>query len=127
MLLTYDEYTTLDGTLPVEVFEEYAPKAESYVNFYTFNRIVTPTRSVQEAIKEIIDYLYEVAEDLEMKKNAMSGIKSETSGSYRVEYAQPETAAYFLDKNYQQIVEDRIRMMILRWLGHTGLMYRGLP
>jgi len=43
MYLTYENYTTLGGTLDETTFNDFEFEAESLVNYYTFNRLVNDT------------------------------------------------------------------------------------
>lgn len=48
--LTYDEYTEVGGTLDETEFNYYAYEAESYIDWYTFNRLHNTT-DIPDAVK----------------------------------------------------------------------------
>ena len=54
--LTYDEYTEVGGTLDETEFTYYAYEAESYIDWYTFNRLHNMT-NIPEAVKRCEFYL----------------------------------------------------------------------
>lgn len=127
-MLTYARYKELGGDALEEVFNANIAKAESYVNYYTFDRIKTPTRSVEEAIKEVVNLLIRASKELEELKNAAetaSPVTAETSGNYRVEYASTPKADLFAQDRYDKLLEAKIYQTIKRWLGLTGFMFRG--
>ena len=127
-MLTYARYTELGGDELEKDFNANISKAESYVNYYTFDRIKTPTCSVEEAIKEVVNLLIRASKELEELKIAAetaSPVKAETSGSYRVEYASTPRADLFAQDRYDKLLETKIYQAIKRWLGLTGFMFRG--
>ena len=129
-MLTYARYKELGGDALEEIFNANIAKAESYVNYYTFDRIKTPTRSVEEAIKEVVDLLISAAKELEEMKaaaEAASTVKAETSGNYRVEYASAPKADLFARDRYDKLLEAKIYQSIKRRLSLTGFMFRGGP
>ena len=54
--LTYEEYTDVGGTLDETEFNYYAYEAESYIDWYTFNRLHNTTE-IPEAVKRCEVYL----------------------------------------------------------------------
>lgn len=54
--LTYEEYTDVGGTLDETDFNYYAYEAESYIDWYTFNRLHNTTE-IPEAVKRCEVYL----------------------------------------------------------------------
>ena len=54
--LTYDEYTDVGGTLDETEFNYYAYEAESYIDWYTFNRLHNTTE-IPDAVKRCEVYL----------------------------------------------------------------------
>lgn len=127
MLLDYQTYVSLYGQLSEAEFNSFEAEAESYVRHYTFNRVTETTASVQGAIKEIVDFLVaEKAQETREDSLRTDGrlIKAESSGTYRVEF---DTAKELSNSETRRINKHRtIYEICLRWLAHTGMMYRGV-
>lgn len=60
--LTYDEYTEVGGTLDEDVFTYYAYEAESYIDWYTFNRLHNTTE-IPDAVKRCEIYLIRLIQE----------------------------------------------------------------
>lgn len=128
MLLDFTTYSGLNGTLDQQSFEASIAEAESYIHYITFDRIVSPTASVQRALVEIVKLIDDAKKRAEMIANSVSEnegriVRAVTAGATRVEYQQTESR-----EMYSQGDNDLDRLVYkvcLRWLGHTGLMYRG--
>lgn len=111
--MTYVDYSfykdTYRGNIPQDVFNKLSIKASKYIDYVTFNRIDKVTEDIKLATCEVIDILYESS-----KKGDME-IKSETSGKYSISYA---------DTN--KTVDQKKYEVVKAYLGHTGLLYRGV-
>lgn len=60
--LTYDEYTDVGGTLSEEDFNYFAYEAESYIDWYTFNRLHNTT-NIPDAVKRCELYLIRLIQE----------------------------------------------------------------
>ena len=60
--LTYDEYTEVGGTLDETEFNYYAYEAESYIDWYTFNRLHNMTE-IPDAVKRCEVYLIRLIQE----------------------------------------------------------------
>ena len=116
MYLDYDFYQVdWGGKAPMADFTQLNIKATQIVDYYTFNRLKnleTIENDVKYAICELIDEMHRL--------QATDGkeIASEKVATYSVKYAVSNDA----DKSMQ----NRQRNIVKKWLGHTGLLYRGV-
>ena len=60
--LTYDEYTEVGGTLDETEFNYYAYEAESYIDWYTFNRLHNTTE-IPDAVKRCEVFLIRLIQE----------------------------------------------------------------
>lgn len=60
MYLSYDEYKSYGGTLDETTFNEYNFEAESWINYWTFNRMINET-DISENVKRCAYKLINVA------------------------------------------------------------------
>lgn len=60
--LTYDEYTEVGGTLDETEFNYYAYEAESYIDWYTFNRLHNMTE-IPDAVKRCEVFLIRLIQE----------------------------------------------------------------
>lgn len=128
MLLNYATYQDLGGKIAEDDFDAHIAQAESYLNYYTQNRISTPTRSVQEALKAIVDLIEEDSKEFTALKETQAvhgAIKAQAAGQTRIEYSDPGRADILSWDKRQEVLEKSIYKIVKRWLGLTGLMYRG--
>lgn len=97
-------------------FNSMSEKATDYINSVTFDRIT----EVNDKIKRCCCAL---AETILYKSDLDSGkvIESEKNGSYSVTYAKNTNTNASTDSAYQK----RLKSICLKYLGNTGLMYRG--
>lgn len=95
------------------VFASLSEKATDYINAMTFNRITDITDVVRRCCCAL-------AEQINMDNNNQSGklISSEKNGNYSVSYAVPSSVA---TEHYR-----KMRTICNQYLGHTGLMFRGV-
>ena len=74
--LTYDEYTEVGGTLDETEFNYYAYEAESYIDWYTFNRLHNMTE-IPDAVKRCEVYLIKFIQE----RLAVLGVSMGDNGS----------------------------------------------
>lgn len=93
-------------------FNSMSEKATDYINSATFGRISEATDTIKRCCCAL-------AETILYKSDLDSGkvIESEKNGSYSVTYAKNTST----DSAYQK----RLKSICLKYLGNTGLMYRG--
>ena len=96
-------------------FAYYALRASEIIDSKTFGRMDEITPAVKMACCAAADELYS-AETARTK--AASGISSESVDGYSVSYRAYNTEA-------EKTAEKRVNAAIKRYLGSTGLMYRG--
>ena len=96
-------------------FAYYALRASEIIDSKTFGRINEITPAVQLACCAAADELYS---DASAKAKAAGGISSESVDGYSVSYRAYNTEA-------EKAAEKRVNAAIKRYLGSTGLMFRG--
>lgn len=110
----YNYYlNTYQGKVKEEVFSILEIKASGILNYYTFNRIKEVDDDIKLTVCELIDNI----EQLEKLESEGKGITQEKVGSYSVSYANSDIKRKELKQEQKQI--------IFRYLGYTGLLYRG--
>lgn len=102
-----------EGQVGADNFNRLEREARKVLDYYTFNRIEDVDENIKDTICELIDNI----EQLEKLESEGKGIESEKVGSYSVSYANPDIKRKELKQGQKQI--------IFRYLGHTGLLYRG--
>lgn len=96
----------------------YARKASQMMDQYTFNRLAdVPEDKIPEAVKMCCCELAESLYQYEQQKNASGGKTSEKIGTYSVTFGTEKETADSAAREQRKI--------IMRWLGNTGLCYRG--
>lgn len=106
----YEYYkVTYHGSLPEEDFDRLSRQASAYLNRVTFGRI-TGEWTANEAVK---DACCAVAEELYRDDHPV--LASQTVGSWSQTYAVGQSSA-----------KVRLYEAVGLYLGHTGLMYRGV-
>ena len=75
--LTYDEYTEVGGTLDETEFNYYAYEAESYIDWYTFNRLHKMTE-IPDAVKRCEVFLIRLIQE---RLAALGITPADSSGS----------------------------------------------
>lgn len=116
MYVTYEYYLGTYGGRHVSTaaFTGLEVRASSWVNYLTFNRVNEDnlTDSIKMAVCEIADALDKL--DLNGGKvvSSESVAASSVSMSYDVSQSNPESA--------------KVKSILSRYIGHTGLMYRGV-
>lgn len=96
-------------------FAYYALRASEIIDNKTFGRINEITPAVRLACCAAADELYS---DASAKAKAAGGISSESVDGYSVSYRAYNTEA-------EKTAEKRVNAAIKRYLGSTGLMFRG--
>ena len=96
-------------------FAYYALRASEIIDSKTFGRIDEITPAVKMACCAAADELYS---DASAKAKAAGGISSESVDGYSVSYRAYNTEV-------EKAAEKRVNAAIKRYLGSTGLMYRG--
>lgn len=79
MYLTFEDYTTMGGTLDVTTFESLEYEAEVQINLYTYNRLKDEPQPIEiEAVKRCVVALIDL---LKKQKDANTlGIQADGSG-----------------------------------------------
>ena len=96
-------------------FAYYALRASEIIDSKTFGRIDEITPAVKMACCAAADELYS---DASARAKAAGGISSESVDRYSVSYRAYNTEA-------EKAAEKRVNAAIKRYLGGTGLMFRG--
>lgn len=130
--ITYSNYENdYKGILiPKEIFDNYAIKASSIVNYYTFDRCDKSNIPENDLIKvifatcEVADILYKQDQLKTNIDDNESSIASETVG--------PRSVSYINKSNLQsqrilskKELDKETYSVCLKHLSRTGLMYRG--
>lgn len=135
MYLTYAEYTSLGGTLSESAYTLYEFRAESIINWYTFNRLKKDTTfpdEVKKCMYMLINLL--VAQDEAMGGDSASGgggstpsqIASQSNDGVSVSYSIMSTTELIqYRKNELDEIVQRQLQGVMNELGHR-LLYRGL-
>lgn len=111
---TYYTETYKGAVIDAASFDLYAAKATQTIKLHTFNRINED--NIPEEAKMCCSELAEaVYKHDKIKDNG--NIASEKVGEYSVSYADKEKT--------EQLYRSKCHEIIYRWLGMTGLLYRG--
>lgn len=136
--LTYDEYTDVGGTLDETEFNYYAYEAESYIDWYTFNRLHNTTE-IPDAVKRCEVFLIRLIQErltaLGITAGSSNGsstdgigrsIQSQSNDGVSVSYnsLSAKDAVGSLDTEVKQTI-DRFLQGVTNELGRK-LLYRGL-
>lgn len=132
MYLTYTEYQTMGGTLTEGAFNEYEFRAESIINYRTFNRLKNETEipiEVKRLVKQIIDLITQKASSMSLGKGGMSSniyITSQSNDGVSTSYSGMSSIDLFTlcDSEIQQAVSMYLSE-VTNSLGQK-LLYRGL-
>ena len=135
MYLTYSEYQTMGGTLTEDAFNRYEFRAETIIDWYTFNRLHGETEipeRVQKCMFMLIDLL--LAQDKAMGGDGSgssggggaSQIASQSNDGVSVSYSIMSTddLIKYRQKELDEIVQ-RTLQGVMNSLGRK-LLYRGL-
>lgn len=135
--LTYDEYTEVGGTLDETEFNYYAYEAESYIDWYTFNRLHNMTE-IPDAVKRCEVFLIRLIQErlaalgistVDSNGNADNSLKSilsQSNDGVSVSYNSlgARDAISGLSNEIKQTI-DRFLAGVTNELGRK-LLYRGL-
>ena len=135
--LTYDEYTEVGGTLDETEFNYYAYEAESYIDWYTFNRLHNTTE-IPEAVKRCEVYLIKFIQerlsvlgvsmggDGSVAKNPIASMMSQSNDGVSVSYGN--MSARDANASLYKEVEQTIQRQLAGVTNELGrkLLYRGL-
>ena len=135
--LTYDEYTDVGGSLDETEFNYYAYEAESYIDWYTFNRLHNMTE-IPDAVKRCEVYLIRLIQERLAAlgistvdgngnaDNSLKSILSQSNDGVSVSYNSlgARDAISGLSNEIKQTI-DRFLAGVTNELGRK-LLYRGL-
>ena len=135
--LTFDEYQEVGGTLDETEFNYYAYEAESYIDWYTFNRLHNTT-NIPEAVKRCEVYLIKFIQERlsvlgvsmgdsgKAVNNPIMSMMSQSNDGVSVSYgsmsAKDANAALY--KEIEQTIQRQLAG-VTNELGRK-LLYRGL-
>lgn len=113
-----------ENAIPGDIFQYWEKQAEKILNQYTFSRLVAKCELITDAVKdctcELAELLYEA--------DRVSRQASE-QGGFLQSYSNDGESGTF-DLSQSVYTEDgkkkKIREIIYRNLGHTGLLYAGV-
>lgn len=115
MYLDHEFYkTNWGGKAPEEDFTQLNIKATKIIDYYTFNRLKsleTVEDDVRYAICELIDEMHR------LEKTEGKEVASEKVGTYSISYALTDS---------EKTIQNKQKDIVRKWLGHTGLLYRGV-
>lgn len=125
MIADYQFYaeTYMGDMLPEESFTKYANRADSYLSELTMGRYNNDSLSdsIKEAVKmaecACAEQIYIAEQAAAVGSNA--AVASESVGRHSVSYRS--------GAEIQQQTAASIRQIVQRYLGITGLLYRGIP
>ena len=135
--LTYEEYTDVGGTLDETDFNYYAYEAESYIDWYTFNRLHNTTE-IPEAVKRCEVYLIRFIQErltalgvsgVNNDGNSLdpvSAIMSKSNDGVSVSYSA--MSAKDVNASLYKEIEQTIQRQLAGVTNELGrkLLYRGL-
>lgn len=106
MFLTYDEYDSMDGTVPEEEFEVYERRARALINATTHNRI-RDENPVRACVKNLtFDLVNLMAQEAANANNAVTGMSSQHNDGVSVTYANWTTVnRYWKTRRRETLVE----------------------
>lgn len=104
MLLTFEEYKTMGGTLAETDFNRLSYRAEQTLNSYTFGRIKVPDNRVRWCMFDLIS----------CGSSQSAGVKSVSNDGYSVTYQSAKEAT---EAEYD---------IIYRYFASTDILYQGV-
>ena len=105
---------TYCGKMTEEEFDRFSRQASAYLDFITFDRI--PAVTDEAIMAKVKDACCALAETCLLNEQG-GGIASETNDGISVTY---------VNGSGSKTDEQRLKQTALIYLGHTGLMYRGV-
>ena len=141
MYLTYEEYQAMGGTLSTTDFDFYGYEAESYIDWYTFNRLHNEewrTPDIMEAVKRLEFYLIRLIQTRLDALGVGSGTATSQGGygdallagqsndgvSVQYNHLAAHDAIKSLSDEIRDVIQRRLRGVVNE-LGRK-LLYRGL-
>lgn len=135
-MITYEDYLAKGyaDNIPQAEFDYIERIVKRRINYLTFNRFNYDNK---EHIKYYNDIVLSVMLELtrngllneskyEDDTNTSQSIKSESVGQYKIEYAIGNSYQDMAQDKKDAIIDSKIDRIIKEYLGHTGLMYRGI-
>ena len=131
MYLTYAEYQSMGGTLTENIFNDYEFRAESLINYRTFNRLVKDTTvpmQVKRLVKYIIDLVDKQSSAMSLGNNGNTNayITSQSNDGVSISYSGMASTDLFTlcDRDIQKSINSYLQG-VSNSVGHN-LLYRGL-
>ena len=116
MYVDYEFYKDIwGGLVPENIFPRLEIQARSTMDYYTFNRL-KGVKNISEDVKFAMCELIEYQNKLDQQGG--KEIASEKVGSHSITYADT-------GKEGRDLVKRKQRDIVQKYLGHSGLMYRG--
>ncbi len=128
-LIDYSYYTSYygDSSIPESSFYKYSMNASSRIHLYTSNRIKDEnfiTDDIRNATCEIANLLFSQDELIAKINDDTRAKSSETVGPHSVSYENKSSLQSQRILTSKEL-EQECYSIALRFLAHTGLMYRG--
>lgn len=119
--MIYADYSYYKGQfhgvlIPETEFEYNAARASEYIDWQTFDRITDEYMENESAAVLKIGHCCCALAEAEYSFNQKADISSEKNGSYSVTYQAKNSSEHNAEKS----------RIISRYLGNTGLLYRGV-
>lgn len=111
-----------EAVIPSTSFNFYGMKATNEIRSRIYNVVIIIDEDVKNCACELAEFLYR--EDMEEKaisEATSKGVSSESVGEYSVSYSTSKNAEYSLQNR-----EVKISTILRNWLGHKGLLNRGV-
>lgn len=120
-----DEY--FGDILTQEEFDKYATRADSYLEQLTMGRYDDPALP-EEVIKAVKMAECAIAEQCAMEaKQSLAIYESMGAGTLASESVGAHSVSYRSGAEIKQASAAEIQALVNRYLGMTGLLYRGIP
>jgi hypothetical protein len=131
MYLTYAEYQSMGGTLTENIFNDYEFRAESLINYRTFNRLVNET-SIPMQVKRLVKYIIDLVDkqssamSLGSNNGANAYVTSQSNDGVSISYSGMASTDLFTlcDQDIQKSINAYLQG-VSNSLGRN-LLYRGL-
>lgn len=135
-MITYEEYIAegFGENIPESEFNYIERIVKRRIKYLTFNRFNYKDEMHVYYFNEImLSVMLELARNgllnetkCEDDTSISKAIKSESVGQYKIEYAIGNSYQDMAQDKKDYIIENKINRIIKEYLGHTGLMYRGI-
>ena len=123
------QYPGLD--IPEADFAGLERQARRFVDYCTFNRIdedrlsLSVVDDIKDAVCALMAYSFTEAQD-KADQMADRRVSSETVGGHTVSYKYGDEIANRYRQAYEKDGQSELYKIVKVYLGHTGLMYRGV-